>query len=707
MTVVLNASQLVVPGMPPPAPLAMPTQDLRASGPARSRAATARVRVGRLITFGSAAALSFFGAYEMISVVSAGGITLMEAVFTALFIVNFAWIALAATTAAVGIVPGLGRRSASGKARRLTSRTALVMPVYQESASATAAALEAMARGLAALGQAHAFEIVILSDSTSADAWVAEIRATDLLDRTLRGTMPVWYRRRWRNTGKKAGNLREFIEHWGGRYDHFIVLDADSLMAPDTVVALAARMEEDQSLGLLQTPPFLCGGVTLFARLQQFAGRIYGPVLARGLAIWSGSQGNYWGHNAIIRTRAFAACCGLPDLPGSPPLGGPIMSHDFVEAGLLVRAGWGVEMDCDLAGSWEGGPPSLLASAARDRRWVQGNLQHAKVIRARGLSWASRVHLTTGIMSYLASPFWLLLVASGVILSVQADLVLPDYFSETYQLFPDWPLLDAERMMRLFVFSLGVLLLPKAIGLLVALISAPVRRASGGALRLTIGATLEIVLAALYAPVMMAIHVQHVTDVLLGRDSGWSSQSRDGETGWREAWRKHRWQMLFGAVVTAGAWFVTPTLLAWLSPMLAGFLLAAPLSWASGSAGIGRGLRRAGLLLTEEETRPHPVLAARDSAEAAYDAPARGIRVLATDPTLRDTHLRWVNPPPRLRGAPEPAFLTAAAKIADATTIDEALDWFTADEELQVAGEAGILAALAALPSGQAVRSAA
>ncbi len=58
--------------------------------------------------------------------------------------------------------------------------------------------------------------------------------------------------------------------------------------------------------------PVLVEGETVFARMQQFAGAIAGPVVANGLAAWQGDDGNYWGHNAILRTRAFAESCGLP-----------------------------------------------------------------------------------------------------------------------------------------------------------------------------------------------------------------------------------------------------------------------------------------------------------------------------------------------------------------------------------------------------------
>ncbi len=698
MNAVTNLPRVTAPGMPPAAPLPMPTQALKkVPQPIAPRASTARSRVARLVTFGGAVALTAYCASEMISVVSAGGVTPFEGLFTALFVINFAWIALAAATAITGLVVPQ-RRPAVAEIGKLKSRTALVMPVYNESPSATAAALEVMARGLGDRCQAHAFEIVLLSDSRSANAWIAETQAVDQLSEAVGDLMPVWYRRRWRNSAKKAGNVGEFVERWGGRYDHMIVLDADSLLAPETLVALVAEMEADPRLGLLQTPPALFGGTTLFARLQQFSNRLFGPVVSRGLAAWSGSDGNYWGHNAIIRTRAFADCCGLPELSGRPPFGGHVMSHDFVEAAFLRRAGWKVEMADDLPGSWEGTPPSLGTSAARDRRWAQGNLQHAKVIGARGFGWPSRVHMATGIMSYLTSPLWLLLITSGVLLTVQANLTPPQYFPQPHQLFPSWPVLDSERMTRLFVVTLAVLLVPKAIGFAVALVSRRMRQTSGGPLRLTASVALELLLTALYAPVMMAIHTMHVIDILVGRDGGWGSQARDGETTWREAWQRHRGHMLFGAATGVGAWFVSPALLAWLSPMFAGFALSVPLAWASGNSTIGRGLRRMGLLLTEEETVPHPIFAARERALATYRTPADGVRLLARSERARETHLRWVNPRARRRGVPNPAHLTAAAKIGDAASIEEALRWLTGEEQLEVAGDRQLLSALVALP---------
>ncbi len=695
----MNQQASIIPGMPPAQPLPTPTQDLRRAPPVVRQPTPPRVLVARLIAFGGTAAMAGAGVYEMIQVVSAGGVTILEGLMTALFAVNFAWISFAAASAVAGLIVPPRRRFADGRPKRLSTRTALVMPIYHEDPAKMSAALAAMARGLVQSGEGHAFEVVVLSDSSSVDAWVAETVAVDQLKRSIGGAMPVWYRRRWSNAAKKAGNIRDFVANWGARYDHFVILDADSLMTPETLISLAAAMEAGPKLGILQTVPNLAGGRTVFARLQQFASRVYGPVVARGLAAWQGGEGNYWGHNAIIRTAAFAASCALPDLPGKEPLGGPILSHDFVEAALMRRAGWRVEMATELEGSWEESPPSLIDSAVRDRRWAQGNLQHLKVIAARGLTWPSRVHLAIGIMSYLVSPIWLMLIVFGFALSLQAQLVRPEYFPEGFQLFPTWPLFDSERMMRLFLATLIVLFLPKVIGLVSALASGAFRRACGGGLLLLASALTELVIAALFAPIMMLVHSWQVYQILVGRDSGWSAQRRDdGGTRWADAWRRHRWHTAVGAATGVAAWFLSPMILAWLSPTLLGLFLAVPLSRLSGSATFGQAFRRAGLLVTpEERSLPAVIGDFREIHAASPRLPDDGILALVADEGVREAHFRWANPAPRRRGAPDPAYLTASHKIAEAETLEEALAWLDPRERVHVAGQRSLLDGVAQL----------
>ena len=434
--------------VPPLAELEMPEQNLRRYVRERKLGwPSLKTLLARLVTFGGALALTSYATLEMIAVVSVGIVSVLQWAMVALFAVTFGWISLAASAAISGVLFGGVRRRATAETR-VEQRTALVMPVYNENPAGTFSALFAMAEALLER-DATGFEIFVLSDTTRPEIYVKETAAYHALREKLGDRIRVWYRRRSENVGRKVGNLHDFVTQWGGRYDFMIVLDADSLLAPDTLVTLAREMAADPNLGLLQTVPRLAGGKTLFARLQQFAGRVYGPIVARGISSWQGNDGNYWGHNAIVRVRAFAAAAGLPLLPGKKPFGGAILSHDFVEAALLRRAGWSVRMLPTLGGSWEDSPPSLLDVAARDRRWAQGNIQHLAVFWSQGFTWSNRAHIGIGVMSYLASPLWFALIVVGLGTAGHIATVQFEYFTDEMSLFPRWPLFDSERMIRL------------------------------------------------------------------------------------------------------------------------------------------------------------------------------------------------------------------------------------------------------------------
>lgn len=686
--------------MPPERPLEMPTQDMRRVQEHIARAAQTAWLTwpARAIANLGAIAITSYGVWEMIAIAGFSNMTVLQGVMIFFFGVTLGWIAFAATSAITGFLLPTPR---APEAPLGDSRTALLMPVYNEDPIHTTSALQAMAEALAAAGTAQNFEIVIVSDSTNVDAWIAETLAVDRLRRALSGVMPVRYRRRWHNTGRKVGNLEDFVKRWGGHYEYMIVLDADSLMSAETLIALVKRIQADASLGLLQTVPALIGQHSLFARLQQFASRVFGNVIARGVAAWSGDDGNYWGHNAVIRVSAFAQSCGLPQLPGRKPFGGHVLSHDFIEAAFLRRAGWKVRMAPDLEGSWEEGPPSLLDVAIRDRRWAQGNLQHSKLLRARGLSFTSRKHLVIGIMGYLSSPLWLLLILVGFALTLQATLIRPEYFSRTFQLFPNWPVFDAERMVSLFIFSMIVLLTPKALGLLRSLMKSHTRRGCGGIIGMSMSVVVELVLSALYAPVMMLIQTQHVFDILTGSDSDWIAQRRQAAVlAWRDAWHFHWKHTLVGIVIAVVAYLLSPTLLAWLSPAVLGLVLAVPLSRASGSVAIGRALRRLAIFRIPEETAAHPIIVRRNElVAAAPPSPEDGLRHLARDHAARVAHLAGNLPRPSdARGHPHPQRLTAESKVAQATTLQEALDWLSGPERIEVAADMRLLEKLAALP---------
>ncbi len=430
--------------MPPYAPLAMPVQSFRAF-PKNGRRAfinskpPASQGLARLAVFGGSLALTAYGAYQMYKVVGVGTTTALEWVLVVLFVATFSWLSLSFTAAVVGFVwLVVNGRKRDALPAALKERTAVVMPIYNEAPSRVFGAMQAIMEDVEATGFGEAFDYFLVSDTTDGNVWVAEERAFLAMRERLPAAR-LYYRRRRKNTSRKAGNIADFVTRWGGRYAHMLVLDADSVMSGDTVVRLAAAMEADPDSGVIQTLPLVMNRNTLFARLQQFAARIAGPVLGAGLAAWMGRDGNYWGHNAIIRTRAFADHCGLPDLPGRPPFGGHILSHDFVEAALIRRAGYSVYMLPTLGGSYEESPPSLIDLASRDRRWCQGNLQHARIIGGRGFVWPTRQHFATGIMGYLASPLWMAQLLVGIVLVLQSHYIRPEYFTADFSLFPAWP----------------------------------------------------------------------------------------------------------------------------------------------------------------------------------------------------------------------------------------------------------------------------
>jgi membrane glycosyltransferase len=469
---------------------------------------------------------------------------------------------------------------------------------------------------------------------------------------------------------------------------------------------MVRRMEAAPRLGILQTLPNMIGGDTVFARLQQFAGRLYGPVVARGVAAWQGLDGNYWGHNALIRVRAFAESCGLPELPGRPPFGGHVLSHDFVEAALMVRAGWQVRMDYDLEGSWEGSPPSLVEFAARDRRWAQGNLQHTRIIGARGLAPASRMHFAIGIGSYVMSSVWLAMLLTGALLTAQTLLFRPEYFSDQMQLFPNWPIFDAGRMTFLFVLSAALLLLPKAIGVVRALVLGDLRRRLGGAHRVLAGATIEIVLSALYAPVLMLMQVRQIWEITSGRDSGWSAQRRDGEAmSWGQAIARHRWHVVAGLLSGGLLLQLAPDLLAWTSPVLVGLVAAPVLSRISGDRRLGRAL---GVLSIPEDRNPPDVARAAAEAERRLSDIA-GIEIadLTEDPALCADHLSTLSlgasDTPEARRLAE---ITARAKIEAAADARQAVGWMTPEETLALLSSTELLIMLGSRFVGGAAGSA-
>src|SRR5215213_4402988 len=487
--------------LPPESTLTMAPQALRSFPKAGSAADSGpkSITLRRAYIFIGTAALTLGGCYEMYQVLKVGGVTTLEAVVLALFVLLFAWIAFSFMSTLAGFFILLFRKGdalgfdLNAPLPQIRSRNAMLLPTYNEDPYRVMARLRAIHESVGETRSAAQFDWYILSDTTDPSIWIAEEKCFLQL-RAATGAGGLFYRHRPDNTARKSGNIEDWIKRFGAGYVHMIILDADSLMTGDTIVRLAAAMERHPNVALIQTLPIVVNARTLFARLQQFSGRLYGPLIASGIAWWHGSEGNYWGHNAIIRVRAFAQDAGLPDLRGRKPFGGHILSHDFVEAALMRRGGWAIRMAPGLGGSFEECPPSLLDFAARDRRWCQGNLQHLAVLPARRLNWVSRLHLLTGIGAYLTAPLWLIFLVLGILISLQAQFVRPEYFAKGFSLFPTWPAQDPVLAAWVFLGTMGLLIVPKLLAFVVLLTQRENRRHFGGSLRVFVGLVVETLL---------------------------------------------------------------------------------------------------------------------------------------------------------------------------------------------------------------------
>ena len=543
------------------------------------------------------------------------GMSTIEWVVLVLFFVLFAHIAVGFSTALLGFYvfnrkgdPYRITRSIEGEGLSTLplASTAVVMPVFNEDPSRVFEGLRVIYRSLQLSGRIENFDFFILSDSNNPTNWIEEEVAWLELCKQLNGFGRIFYRKRRISINKKSGNVADFLRRWGRKYRYMAVLDADSIMTGESLIKLVAMMERNPKVGILQTAPRVVNGVTLYSRLQQFSNRLYSPLFLAGLNYWHQGESNFWGHNAVIRVAPFIDYCCLPELPGREPFGGRILSHDFVEAALMRRAGWGVWLAYDLDGSYEEGPPTLIDSAKRDRRWCQGNMQHSWLLFARGFHPANRVHLLMGIMGYVASPLWMmfLLISSihtfrDVLSGAYTHLRLESYTSVFGYI------VEVPEALALFLFTLLLLFLPKVMSVLLA-IGNQNAKAYGGPFRLVLSAVLEVFTSMLLAPVNMMFNTKFVIYILMGQGVGWVTQKRDAtdDADWREAIITHAGQMAFGLVWGVSAFILVPSFFWWLSPVLAGLVFSAPLSIFLGKASFGRRARELGLFLTPDETEP-------------------------------------------------------------------------------------------------------
>ena len=594
----------------------------------------------RLVLLLLVVALTWLATTTMSAVLPYHGRQPLEIAILVLFAILFTWVALGFFTALAGfalLATGRDRFAISRTAARDApiadgARTAIVMPICNEHVPRVFAGLRATYESLARTGELAHFDFFVLSDTSEPDNRVAEVAAWNDLCGKVDGFGRIFYRWRRHRIKRKSGNIADFCRRWGRRYRYMVILDADSVMNGTCLTTLVRLAEANPDAGIIQTAPRATGRETMYARMQQFATRMYGPLFTAGLHYWQLGESHYWGHNAIIRVAPFMRYCQLERLPGKGALSGEILSHDFVEAALMRRAGWGVWICYDLPGSYEEMPPNLLDELKRDRRWCQGNLMNARLMLAKGLHPAHRVVFMTGVMAYLSAPLWFAFLALSTAQLAVHTLVAPQYFTSPYQLFPLWPEWRPEWALSLVTGTATLLFLPKLVSIL--LVRAKRLPGYGGRATLVTSVLLEIVVSALLAPIRMLFHTKFVVMALLGWAVQWKSPPReDSQTGFGEAIRRHGLHTAFGIAWAVGICLLDPGFLWWIAPVVFALIASIPLSVYTSRTALGQWLHRRGVFLIPEEAKPPPEIEA--TARHLREAPEPpGFADAVRDPAL-------------------------------------------------------------------------
>ncbi len=577
------------------------------------------------------------------SVFAIEGLTGFEIAMIILFALNTPWLSIGFWNAVIGVVvlhasrhwlphvlpiQGLDAGDAA-----ISSRTAVVMPVYNETSDRVVQHLKAVARSLDATGEADHYELFLLSDSDRPDIVAQE---TQLFERwQAEDPRPdrLHYRHRRYNVRQKVGNIEDFCERWGDRFDYMIVLDADSLMSGDVIGRLVRLMQANPTLGILQS--LVCGlpASSAFTRVFQFGMRHGMRVYTTGSAWWQADQGPYWGHNAIVRLVPFRKFCRLPTLPGRPPLGGEILSHDQVEAVLMRRAGYEVRVLPIETGSFEANPPTLQDYLKRDLRWCQGNLQYFRLLGMPGILPLGRLQLLLAIMMYTAAPVWyafmLIGLAQFVWYALTTKTTLHDELIGPLLGPGEFPIGGAI----LFVTILLMNFAPKILGVADVFLKPRERARYGGGGALLAGALVEGVFGMILAPIVALAQTIFIVGLSFGRRISWNGQTRDDRlVSVREAITGLWPQTLMGCVFAAGLWMYAPEFLIWGAPVILGLIMAVPFACALSGKTWSRAFERRRMCAIPEERELPPELLWTGYGslrlDEARNAPESGLRPL-------------------------------------------------------------------------------
>lgn len=517
-------------------------------------------------------------------VLGAGGWTLADMVIFVAFLFGAPWTVLGFWNAAIGLwlLHGVedGREqvapfAADGDvATPLAVRTAVLMTLRNEDPARAFRRLRVVKQSLDATGQGGWYDYFVLSDSNDPRVAAAEEALAEGWASELGESGRVTYRRRTDNAGFKAGNVREFCERWGDRYELMLPLDADSVMSGEAIVRLTRMMQAHPRLGILQSLVVGMPSRSAFARIFQFGMRHGMRPYTMGSAWWIGECGPFWGHNAMVRIAPFRDECHLPVLPGGPPLGGAVMSHDQVEATLMRRAGYEVRVLPEEMGSWEENPPTMLEFAKRDLRWCLGNLQYLKLLDLPGLKPMSRFQLVWAILMFLGLPAWTLMIA------LLPWKVLEDGNIAGY---------PAGLAAFLYVMFFTMYLSPKLAGFADILLTRGGTKRYGGTGRFIASSLIEIIFAFLQGAVSTFRTTLFMIGIAFGRAKiGWNGQSRDAHalsfaTAFAGLWP----HLLFGLYIFVTLAILSPAVLLWSLPLTAGYVLAIPFAMLTAAPALG------------------------------------------------------------------------------------------------------------------------
>jgi membrane glycosyltransferase len=557
--------------------------------------------------------------WKLYGVLSSGGVSLLDGLVLLLFSLCIVHLLFSFALAVAGFIVSLLNLDPISLTRAGTAKTALpkltqttapiasarvaiAIPVYKESLREVVERLSTLYRDLDTMGKLSQFDFFLLSDSPQQlEAEEEEVwrKAVSLLNAEAR----LFYRRRIANTKKKLGNIHDFLERWGRSFKYFCVLDADSTMTGESVLAMYQLMEADDALGAVQTVPFSIRGGTVFSRMLEWNSLWYSRLFSVGFSFWQGDEANYYGHNALIRTDAFQEHCVLPDMPGKPPFGGTILSHDFVESALLVKAGYKVLMLPHVPGSYEEIPNSLIDFLLRDKRWMQGNLQHIRVAARLPMKLFSRFQLCYGAYCYLASLLWFLFLAVATVKTLFYQKT-HYYFPHRYQLFPEWPVSQALVTLALYVLTLGLILMPKCMGLIERAVCSGIDVHRLGLKRSVLAiasAFIEFVCSAFLAPIVMMYHVRFLWGFLIGTAVTWDPQQRGVESKPLSLYiKEYGWVACVGiAWLGLVVWQKSP-LVWWIVPVLVPMALSPLFVWVLEHPRALRVMQRLGILAVRE-----------------------------------------------------------------------------------------------------------